>query len=322
MRISGCSVLFILSGAFAAIPPVYAQYPNRPVRIIVPTSSGAGADFAARLMSQQLSERYTQQVVVENRAGATTMIGTETVAKSAPDGHTLLMAPPAFAINPSLFRKVPYDALRDFAPITHVGNSPLVLVVHPSLPLKSVKELIAVAKARPGEILFASSGSGSITHMSAELFLYMTGTRMLHVPYKGPAPGVIDLVGGRVQMMVTSATITLPHLRTGRLRALGVTSAKRTPAAPDIPTIAEAGVPGYESLAWYALLAPTGTPREIISQLNMDVVGVLRAQSVRDRLGNEGIEVVASSPDELAAYIRSEMVKWAKVVKAAGIQAQ
>lgn len=322
MRISGCGLFFILSGAFAAIPPVYAQYPNRPVRIIVPTSPGAGADFAARLMSQQLSERFAQQVVVENRAGATTMIGTEIVAKSAPDGHTLLMAPPAFAINPSLFRKVPYDALRDFVPITHVGNSPLVLVVHPSLPLKSVKELIAVAKARPGEIAFASSGSGSITHMSAELFLYMTGTRMLHVPYKGPAPGVIDLVGGRVQMMVTSATITLPHLRSGRLRALGVTSAKRTPAAPDIPTIAEAGVPGYASLAWYALLAPAGTPQETVAQLNKDVVGVLRTQSVRDRLGNEGIEVVASSADELTAYIRSEMVKWAKVIKAAGIPAQ
>jgi tripartite-type tricarboxylate transporter receptor subunit TctC len=322
MRIAGYGLLLVAAGVLAAISPLHAQYPTRPVRIIVPTSSGAGADLAARLIAQQLTERYAQQVVVENRAGATTMIGTELVAKSAPDGHTLLMAPPAFAINPSLFRKIPYDALRDFAPITHVGDSPLVLVVHPSLPAKSVKELIAFAKARPGEIAFASSGSGSITHMSEELFLYMTGTRMLHVPYKGPAPGVIDLIAGRVQMMVTSAPITLPHLRTGRLRALGVTSAKRTPAAPDIPTIAEAGVPGYESLAWYALLAPAGAPREIIAQLTKDVVGVLQARTIRERLGNEGIEVVASSADELAIYIRSEMVKWAKVVKAAGIQAQ
>ena len=228
-----------------------------------------------------------------------------------PDGHTLLMAPPAFAVNPSLFRKVPYDPVRDFAPITHVGNSPLVLVVHPSLPLKSVKELIALAKARPGEVVFGSSGSGSITHMSAELFLYMTGTRMLHVPYKGPAPAVIDLVAGRVQMMTTSAPITLPHIRTGRLRALGVTGVTRTVAAPDIPTIAEAGVPGYESVAWYALVAPARTPQDVVAQLNREVVAVLGNPGVKDRLQKEGLETVANSPTELAAYIRSEMVKWA-----------
>jgi tripartite-type tricarboxylate transporter receptor subunit TctC len=322
MGIIGSGMLLIIATLVAAISPVHAQYPNRPVRIIVPTSSGSGADLASRLIAQQLSERFNQQFVVENRAGATTMIGTELVAKSAPDGHMLLMAPPAFAINPFLFRKVPYDPLRDFAPVTHVGNSPLVLVVHPSLPLKSVKELVALAKARPGELVFASSGSGSITHMSAELFLYMTGTRMLHVPYKGPAPGVIDLVGGRVQLMITSAPITLPHIRTGRLRALGVTGSRRTPAAPDILTIAEAGVPGYESQAWYALVAPAGTPRETIARLNREVVAVLEMKNVRDRLQNEGLETVASSADELAAYIRSEGVKWAKVIKAAGIQAQ
>jgi tripartite-type tricarboxylate transporter receptor subunit TctC len=232
------------------------------------------------------------------------------------------MAPPAFAVNPSLFRKVPYDPVRDFAPVTHVGNSPLVLVVHPSLPLKSVKELIALAKARPGEVVFGSSGAGSITHMSAELFLYMTGTRMLHVPYKGPAPAVIDLVAGRTQMMVTSAPITLPHIRTGRLRGLGVTSAKRTVAAPDIPTIAEAGVPGYESVAWYALVAPAKTPPETVAQLNREVVAVLGMPGVKERLLKEGLETVANSSDALAAYLRSEAVKWAKVIKAAGIEAQ
>ncbi|MBI3918568.1 MAG: tripartite tricarboxylate transporter substrate binding protein [Betaproteobacteria bacterium] len=322
MRFAASRLLFVLSGVFAAMSPAHAQYPNRAVRIIVPTSVGSGADLSSRVIAQQLSERFGHQVIVENRAGATTMIGTEIVAKSAPDGHTLLMAPPAFVINQSLFRKIPYDPLRDFAPITYVGNSPLILVVHPSLPPKSVKELIALAKARPGELVFASSGSGSITHMSAELFLYMTGTRMLHVPYKGPAPGVIDLVAGRVQLMITSAPITLPHVRTGRLRALGITGATRSAAAPDIPTIAESGVPGYESQAWYGLVAPSSTPQETMGQLNREVVGVLRMKIVRERLGNEGLETVASSAEELATYLRSEMVKWAKVVKAAGIQTQ
>lgn len=318
----GHGLLLVLAGTFAALPPAQAQYPSRPVRIVVPTSVGSGADLSSRVIAQQLSERFGQQVVVDNRAGATTMIGTELVAKAAADGHTLLMAPPAFVINQSLFRKIPYDPLRDFAPITYVGNSPLILVVHPSLPLKSVKELVALAKARPGELVFASSGSGSITHMSAELFLYMTGTRMLHVPYKGPAPGVIDLVGGRVQLMVTSAPITLPHIRTGRLRALGVTSAKRTVAAPDIPTIAEAGVPGYQSEAWYALVTPAGTARDTLARLHREVVAVLRVQTVKDRLQNEGLETVGSTPEELSAFLRSESAKWAKVIKAANIQPQ
>ena len=321
MKYGTCSAVFF-AGMIAASSVAQAQYPTRPVRIIVPTSVGSGTDLSARLIAQHLSERFGHQVIVENRAGATTMIGTELVAKSAPDGHNLLMGPPAFVINQSLFRKIPYDPFRDFAAITYVSNSPLILVVHPSLPSKSVKELVALARARPGELAFASSGSGSITHMSAELFLYMTGTRMLHVPYKGPAPGVIDLVAGRVQLMVTSAPITLPQIRAGRLRALGMTGTRRTPAAPDIPTIAEAGVPGYESLAWYVLLAPAGTPAAVIAQLNKEAVAVLGMQSVKDRLQAEGLETVASSADEAAAYLRSEGIKWAKVIKAAGIQPQ
>lgn len=320
MKTMGTGWLF--AGVIVLVSSAQAQYPSRPVRIIVPTSLGSGADLSARVIGQHLSERFSHQVIVENRAGATTMIGTELVAKSAPDGHTLLMAPPAFVINQSLFRKIPYDPLRDFAPITHVGNSPLILAVHPSLPSKSVKELVALAKARPGELAFASSGSGSITHMSAELFLYMTGVRILHVPYKGPAPGVIDLVAGRVQLMITTAPSLLPQVRAGRLRALGMTGSRRTPAAPDIPTIAEAGVPGYESYGWYALMAPAGTAPDTVTQLNREAVGILRMQSVKERLGNEGLEIVASSPGELSAYLRSESAKWAKVVKAASIQPQ
>jgi tripartite-type tricarboxylate transporter receptor subunit TctC len=312
----------LVAGALGVVSTTHAQFPSRPVRIVVPTSLGSGADLSSRVIGQHLSDRLGQQVVVDNRAGATTMIGTELVAKSPPDGHTLLMAPPAFVINQSLFKKIPYDPVRDFAPVTYVGNSPLILVVHPSLPLKSVKQLVALAKARPGELVFASSGSGSITHMSAELFLYMTGTRMLHVPYKGPAPGVIDLVAGRVQLMITSAPITLPQIRSGRLRALGITGSKRSDAAPEIPTIAEAGVPGYESYAWYALMAPAATPPDTLARLNRETTGILRMQSVKERLGNEGLEIVASPADELAVFLRREGAKWAKVVKAANIQPQ
>jgi tripartite-type tricarboxylate transporter receptor subunit TctC len=307
----------------AATTPVLAQqYPTRAVRIVVPTSTASGPDFAARLLSQPLSERLGQQVVVDNRTGGATMIGTEVVAKAAPDGYTLAMVPPAFAINSSLYKKMPYDALRDFVPITHVSNSPLILVVHPSVPAKSVKELIAIAKARPSEIVFGSSGAGSITHMSMELVLYLSGTRMLHVAYKGPAPGVIDLAAGRVSTMMTGTVIGGPHVRTGRLRALGVSGARRTAPMPDLPTIAEAGVPGYESWSWTGLLAPAGTPQEIIARLSKEATAILRSQDMRERFAKEDYELIASTPEGFAAYIRTKLAKWAKVVKAAGIKAE
>jgi len=304
----------------ACVAPAPAQYPVRPVSIITPTAPGGGADTLLRLIAQPLAERLGQPVVVENRAGASTMIGTETVARSAPDGYRLLMAVASLAINPSIYKRVPYDALRDFTPITQTGSLPNILVVHPSLPAKSVKELIAVAKARPGEIVFASTGAGGSPHLSVELFLLLTGTRMLHVPYKGSTPGVIDLIAGRVSVMMPGIVGAGPHVRSGRLRALGVTTAKRAAAMPDLPTLAEAGVPGYESVQWNGLLAPSGTPKEIIARLHKEVTAVLLTQDIRERLAREGTEVVAGSPEDFAAHIRAEMAKWAKVAKSAGIQ--
>jgi tripartite-type tricarboxylate transporter receptor subunit TctC len=316
--IPGC--LFMLAAGYAQVALAQAQYPSRPLRIIVPTSGASAADTMARVIAQPLSERLGQPVVVENRAGAGTVIGTEAVAKSAPDGHTLLIGLSALAINPATYKKLPYDALRDFMPITQAVSQPNLLVVHPSLPAKSVKELIALAKARPGELAFASSGVGVGSHLTMELFLLMTGTRMLHVPYKGPAPGVIDLMSGRVSVMAPSTVATLPHVRSGRLRALGVTTATRVAALPDIPTVAEAGVPGYESVAWFGLVAPAGTPKEVISRLHKEVAAILSTPDVKQRFARDGTEVVASSPEEFAAFIRAETVKWGKVVKAAGIQ--
>ena len=322
MRIAYVMYLAAFAVASMQIVAAQAQYPTRPVRIIVPTSVGSAADTLARTLAPPLGERLGQPVVVENRAGAATVIGAEAVAKAAPDGHTLLIGLPALAINPSIYRKLPYDVLRDFAPITRATSQPNLLVVHPSLPAKSVRELIALAKARPGELVFASSGVGAGSHLTLELFLLMTGTRMLHVPYKGPAPGVIDLMSGRVSVMSPSTVATLPHVRSGRLRALAVTTPQRAVGLPDIPTVAEAGVPGYESVSWFGLVAPAGTSKEVISRLHQEAAAILRAPDIRERLARDGTEVVAGSPDELGAYIRAEMVKWAKVVKAAGIQAE
>jgi len=314
----------ILIGSFlaSATSAVLAQpnYPTRPIRIIVPTSPPGGADVVARSIAPGLSERLGQQVIVDNRAGASTMMGGELAAKAPPDGYTLVMGISTLAINPATFKHVPYDALRDFVPITHAAIQPLLLVTHPSVPVKTVKELIALAKARPGDVIYSSPGFGTNPQMGMELFLFMSGTRMLHVPYRGGGESIFAVVSGHVAVTVASMLGTMPQVRSGRLRALGVTSAKRVPAAPDIPTIAEAGVPGYESLQWYGLLAPTGTPKEIIARLNKEAVAVLRIPEILARLAADGAEVVASTPEEFGAYIRAETEKWAKVVKAAGIK--
>jgi len=313
------TAVLILTGVIAA-DAMGQGYPNRTLRIIVPSSAGSGADFTARLVSQPLGERLGQQIVVENRAGASTMLGTDHVAKSAPDGYTVLLGVGTMATVPAMYRKVPYDAQRDLAPITQVASVPNVLVVHPSLPARSVKEFVALARARPGEIAFASSGTGTLPHLSMELLLVMTGTKMLHVPYKGPGPGLLDLVAGRVSAMTTSMAAALPHVRSGRLRLLGVTSARRIPAVPDAPTIAEAGVPGYESANWWGLLVPTGTPGDIIARLNREATAVMATPFVRERCEREGMTVVTGTPQEFAAHIRTEIEKWGKIVKSAGIQ--
>jgi tripartite-type tricarboxylate transporter receptor subunit TctC len=295
-------------------------YPTKPIRIVVPTSPASAGDTFARVLSQPLSERLGQPVVVETRPGGGTVVGTEIVARAAPDGHTLLVALPGLAITPSINPKLPYEPLRDFAAITQGISQPNLFVVHPSLPAKSAKDVIALARARPGELVYASSGVGSASHLTVELFMLMTGTRMLHVPYKGPTPGVIDLVAGRVALIATSTISTLTHVRSGRLRPIGVTTTARLPSLPDIPTIAESGVPGYESVSWFGLAAPAATPKDIIARLNKESVAILRSPAVVELFAKDGTLVVAGSAAEFDAYIRSETTKWAKVVKAAGIK--
>ena len=295
------------------------QYPARAVRIVVPSAPGGGTDITARILAPKLSEQLGQQFVVENRAGAGTMIGGEVVARAAPDGYTLLMGISTLAINPATYKKVPYDALRDFAPISHVVSLPNVLVTHPSLPVKTVKELIAFSRARPGELYYASAGVGTSPHLSMELFLLMGGMKMVHVPYKGSGPGIIDIVAGHVSVMTPSILGGIPHIKSGRLRGLGVTSTKRAGGVPDIPTIAEAGLPGYEAVQWFGLLAPAATPREIVSRLHAETVRALQSAEVRNRLSADGADPVGSTPEEFAAFLRGETAKWAKVVRQAGI---
>ncbi len=310
----------IITLSLLALPVAAQSYPTRAVRLVVPSSPGGGTDISARILAPQLTQFLGQQVVVENRPGAGTMIGGEAVARAAPDGYTLLMGISTLAINPAMYRKVPYDALKDLAPISQAVSLSNVLVVHPSLPAKSVKEFVSLVKPRPGQINFASAGVGTSPHLSMELFLVMTGLKMLHVPYKGSGPGVTDLIAGHVPAMMPNMLSAQPHIKSGRLRALGVTGSKRAPGADDIPTIAEAGVPGYEAVQWYGVLAPAGTPRDIISKLHTGVVRALQNPEVRQRLLNDGAEPIGSSPDEFAAYLRSETAKWAKVTQAAGIK--
>jgi len=315
------AVVFVV--ACAAVQPASAQqpsYPVRAIRLVVPSSPGGGTDITARLVAPKLSEFLGQQVVIENRSGAGTMIGGEVVARAAPDGYTLLMGISTLAINPAMYKKVPYDALRDFAPISQVVSLPNILVSHPSLPVKSVKDLVAFAKARPAQINFASAGMGTSPHLSMELLLTMTKIKMIHVPYKGSGQGVVDVLAGHVSLMTPSILTGLPYVKDGRLRALGVTSAKRAAGAPDIPTIAEAGVPGYEATQWFGILAPAGTPVEIVNRLHREVVRVLATPEMRERFTADGAEPVGSTPEEFLAYIRSETAKWSGVIKQAGIK--
>jgi len=310
--IIGCALAAGIAGA--------QPFPSRPVRFVVPSAPGGGTDITARIVAPKLSEFLGQQVVVENRAGASTMIGGEVVARAAPDGYTLLVGISTLAINPAMVRKVPYDALKDFAPISQLVATANLLVTHPSLPVRTVKDLVAFARPRPGQLLFASAGVGTNPHLSVELFQSLTGIKMVHVPYKGSGQGIVDVVAGHVPVMMPSILTGLPFAKSGRLRALGVTGVKRAAGAPDIPTIAEAGVPGYEAVQWFGVLAPAGTPRAIVSRLHGEIVRTLQAGEVRERLLADGADPVGSTPEEFAAYLRTETSKWAKVVKDAAIQ--
>ncbi len=318
----GTGPALLLTGVCLAPFCAHAQdaYPSRPIRIIVPSGAGSGSDILARMIAQRLTERFVRQVVVENRTGAGNMIGYEFAARSAPDGYTLVSGVSTLAINPATYRKVPYDALRDFEPISHTMNVPNLLVTHPALPAKSLKQLLALAKARPGELLYASAGHGTNPHLTIELLASMAGVRFVHVPYKSGPPGLTDLIAGHVQLMATAMNYLRPHALAGRLRALGVTTAKRTVSMPDMPTLAESGVPGYESVQWYSLLAPAKTPRPIIERLNREIVTYLRLPDIVEKMTADGNDVVASTPEEFAAFLRAETVKWATVAKTAGIK--
>ncbi len=296
-------------------------YPSRPVRIIVPQSPGASTDLTARLIAQKLTVALGQTVLVDNRPGAGSIIGTEVVAKATPDGHTLLVVASSITLNPTLHKNLGYDPVRDFAPITQLSSFPNMITVHPTVPVKTVKDLIALAKAKPGALNYGSSGTGTGTHLSAELFKYMTGTDMVHVPYKGGGAAIPALVGGQVQLGFATVSSVLPHVKAGRLRSIAVTTAKRSAVLPEVPTIAEAGVPGYDHGPWNGFLAPGKTPRAIITRLNEETVRILHSPESRAVFLNEGAEPVGNKPEEFAAIIKSEIAKWAKVIQAAGIKA-
>ena len=297
-------------------------YPTKPVRIIVPYAPGGNTDFTARAIAEKLTDAYKRQFVVDNRPGAATNIGTEAVARSAPDGYTLLMGGAANAINMSLFAKLPYDTLRDFEPIALCVQGANVLVIHPSLPAKNLRELIALAKARPGALNFGSSGLGSSNQMAGELLNIMAGIKIVHVPYKGNAPALTDLLGGHVEMIFSGVPALLPHIQSGRVRAMAIGSRKRFPALPQVPTFDEAGVKGYEATTWFGMLAPAKTPKEIVSRLNVEVDKAIKSQDIQQRFVNEGLEPMGGTPDAFTRFMRAEIEKYAKVIKAAGIAKQ
>lgn len=315
----GVSALMVAS-AGTCWPQGAAAYPAKTIRMIITLAPGGGVDTSGRLLGQKFTDAWGQQVVAENRPGAGGTIATELVARAAPDGYTLLMQSMSHAITPALY-KLSYDTIKDFAPISLFVQSPSVLAVHPSLPVKSVKELIAFAKARPDEILFSSSGSGSGQHLAMELLNRMAGLQLVHIPYKGTAPSILDLVAGRVSVTSASAISTMPHVRAGRLRALAVSSAKRSPSVPELPTVAEAGVPGFAVDQWYALFAPAGTPKEIVAKLYGEIAKAVAHEDTRTRLLAMGLDPVGMPPDEFTAYLKTETVKWGKLVREAGIRA-
>ena len=310
-----------VAGTLLGAAPVQAQYPGKAVRLVVPYPPGGGTDTLARVLSLRLAEALGQQLVVDNRPGAGANIGVEIAAKAPNDGYTLLMAAISNAISASLYRKLNYDLVRDFAPITLLATTPHILVVHPSLPVKSVKGLIAFAKARPGQLAYSSSGSGTPSHLGGELFDSMAGVKLTHVPYKGGGPSVIALVGGEVSVVFATMPSVISHVRAGKLRGLAVTTTQRSPAMPDLSTVSEAGVPGYEMGSWYGLLAPAGTPKEVVVRLNAEMAKILKLPDVRQRLDALGFEALLSTPEEYGAFTKNEIEKWAKVVKASGARA-
>src|SRR6185436_4431251 len=314
MRRSGIAVLLAVAATSA-----FAQgYPTKPAKVVVPYPPGGPTDIVARVVSQKLSEQMGQQFIVENRPGAGGNIGAEAVAKSPADGYTLLVATTAHAINPALFKSLGYNLVKDFAPVSQLTSGPLVIVANPSLPVKNVTELIALAKAKPGTLNYASSGNGQSTHLSAELFGAMAGVKMNHIPYKGSAPALTDVMGGQASLMFDTMLSAMPQVKNGKLKAIAVTSAARSPAAPDVPTVAESGLPGYEAIAWNGLLVPAGTPGETVGKLNAELRKALDAPDVKDRFSAQGFGAAWNTREAFAKFMQAELDKWAKVVKVSG----
>lgn len=310
-----------LIAAAAAITVSAQTYPTKPVRIIVTFPPGGPTDIVGRALAQKLTETFKQQFIVDNRPGAAGTIGTDIAAKSAPDGHTLLLGTSSgLSLNPALNPKLPYNAFNDFAPVSRLVINPQILVLHPSLPAKSVKELIRLAKSRPGQINYASVGQGSPNHLGIEMLKSMAGIDMVHIPYKGTSPAVTDLIAGQVSLMFNSMPSVLPHVKAGRLNGIAVGSARRSPAAPDIPTVAESGVKGFEYVTWYGLFAPAATSKEIVTRLNAEVVRILNDPEIAHRLASQGAEPSSTTPGELAKYQRDEHERWKRVIQATGVK--
>lgn len=308
---------------FSVAPPLataaQSAYPNRSVRIVLPFPPGGGTDIFSRTVAQKLSETWSQPVVIDNRPGANAIIGTDVAAKSKPDGYTFVVVIAAHAINASLYRKLPYDSTADFAPVALMAQYPFILTTHPSLPVRSVREFISLARARPGELSYASSGNGSGPHLGFELFKSAAKINVVHVPYKGAAPANVDLVAGHVHAMFNNFLAAMPQLKGGKLRILAVTGAKRSQVMPELATMAESGLPGFDVTGWYALLAPAGTPHAYITKVQTDVTDVLKTPAVYSRLAGEGAEPVGSTPEQLAAFLAAEIRKWAKVIEDAKV---
>ena len=314
-----------LPASFASAQPANKPggvYPSKSVRLIVPFAPGGSNDIMARLTAQKLSESLGQSVVVDNRGGASGIIGTDLAAKAPPDGYTLLMMSLTFAVNPSLFRKLPYDTQKDLTPVTLVAFAPLMLVIHPSIPAKSVQELLAYARANPGKLNFGSGGPGTTPHLAGEMLKMMARVQMTHVPYKGGGPALIDLMGGQIQLMLENIPSTLPLAKSGKLRALAVSGLKRSPLAPELPTLDEAGLKGYEITGWNGLFVPSGTQANIVSYLHAETAKALAQPDVKERLATMGAEGVGSSPEDFRAFVKAEITKWARVVKEAGLKVE
>jgi tripartite-type tricarboxylate transporter receptor subunit TctC len=321
MTIRRFAAIFTAFALLASALPARAQpYPSRSITIVIPFPAGGSADTLARLIGAKLSESLGQAVVVENKPGAGGNLGTDAVAKAAPDGYTLLLTPSSIAIAPALYTKLPFDPIKDFAPVTLVGSIPMVVVVYPEFPPKTLLELIALAKAKPGEISYASAGNGSTNHLAVELFKIKTGIDMLHVPYRGNPLAIVDVIAGRVPVFFDFVLTGLPHVREGKVRALAVTGAHRSQVLPDVPTVAEAGVPGFEASTWFGVYAPAGTKPAIVEKLNAEILAVLAIPQIRERLTGLGVDVIAQGPDALAALTKSDLEKWGPIVQKAGVK--